>query len=151
VALYARWNTVGCVGPQPPVPDEELLGAIHAFDRAFLEGQLEQFSAFFANEARLLIHQQEAVLGRQAVRESFASVFNDFDTSAYEPRYEIVDVHGDQAYVLGSFDETLRPRTGEPGIQIRGRVVHFWRRESSGAWRIVMALTSRSAPDDPEA
>jgi uncharacterized protein (TIGR02246 family) len=131
-------------------PDPELNEAIEAFDRAFSEGQLDELLAFFASDAQLLIHQQEAVIGREAIRSSFAGVFDDFDTSSYETRYDVIDVHGDRAYALASFDEVLRPQDGRPGIRIHGRVVHFWRREREGTWRITRLLTSRSAPDESE-
>ena len=90
------------------------------------------------------------VTGREAIRASFGQVFDQFDTSAYQPQYEIIDVRGNRAYVLVSFDEVLRPRDGQPGIRIRGRAVHFWRRERDGAWRILRLLTARSAPEEPE-
>ena len=132
------------------MPDSELGEAIEAFDRAFSEGRLDEFLAFFASDAQLLVHQQEAVIGREAIRSSFADVFDAFDTSSYEPRYDIIDVHGDHAYALASFDEVLRPRDGQPGIRIHGRVVHLWRRDSDETWRIARLLTARSAPDEPE-
>jgi ketosteroid isomerase-like protein len=90
------------------------------------------------------------VIGKEAIRAHFDWVFDGFDTSAYAPRYEIIDVHGDRAYVLASFDEVLRPKDGQPGIRIHGRAVHFWRRERDGAWRILRLLTARSAPEEPE-
>ena len=130
--------------------DSQLQTAIEAFDRSFSEGRLDEFSAFFADEAEVLIHLQEPVVGGEAIRDSFAEVFDGFDTSAYEPRYEIVDVHGDRAYVLLAFDEVLRHRDGTAGIRVRGRAVQFWRRDGRGTWRIVRLLTSRSAPDEME-
>jgi ketosteroid isomerase-like protein len=138
------------VGPQSVAPDAELKETIEAFDQAFAEGRLDEFSAFFADDAQLLIHQQETVIAKEKIRASFGQVFDGFDTSAYEPRYEIIDVHGNRAYVLASFDEVLRPRNGHPGILIHGRAVQFWRRESDGAWRLVRLLTARSAPEEPE-
>ncbi len=131
-------------------PDAQLQTSIEAFDRSFSEGRLNEFSAFFAGDAQLLIHLQEPVVGSGAIRDSFAEVFDGFDTSAYEPRYEFVEVHGDRAYVLLSFDEVLRPRDGTAGIRVRGRAVQFWRRDGRGTWRIVRLLTSRSAPDEME-
>jgi ketosteroid isomerase-like protein len=127
--------------------EAELSETIDSFDRAFSEGRLDEFSAGFADDAQLLIHQQETITGKEAISASFGQVFD--DTSAYQPRYEIIDVRGNRAYVLVSFDEVLRPRDGQPGIRVRGRAVHFWRREN-GAWRIVMLLTGRSAPDEVE-
>jgi len=112
--------TDGCAAP-----DDELKQAIDAFDRSFLEGRPVEFSAFFADDAQLLIHQQEAVIGKEAIRAYFGWVFDGFDTSAYAPRYDIIDVHGDRDYVLASFDEVLRPKDGQPGIRIRGRAVHL--------------------------
>jgi ketosteroid isomerase-like protein len=129
--------------------EAELSETIDSFDRAFSEGRLDEFSAGFADDAQLLIHQQETITGKEAISASFGQVFDQFDTSAYQPRYEIIDVRGNRAYVLVSFDEVLRPRDGQPGIRVRGRAVHFWRREN-GAWRIVMLLTGRSAPDEVE-
>ncbi len=129
--------------------DAELQAAIEAFDRSFSEGRLDEFSAFFHDEAQLLTHFQEPVVGAEAIRDSFAEVFDTFDTSAYEPRYEIIEVHGDRAYVLLSFEEVLRPRDGTAGVRVRGRAVHFWRRDGRGAWRILRLLTARSAPDEP--
>jgi ketosteroid isomerase-like protein len=117
------------VTDQSAADDGELKKTIDAFDRAFSEGRLGEFLAFFADDAQLLIHQQETVIGKEAIRDSFGPVFEGFDTSAYQPRYEIINVHGNLAYVLASFDEALRPRDGQPGIRIHGRSVQFWRRE----------------------
>jgi ketosteroid isomerase-like protein len=87
---------------------------------------------------------------KEAIRAHFDWIFDHFDTSAYAPRYDIIDVHGDQAYILASFDEVLRPKDGHPGIRIHGRAVHFWRRDPDGAWRVLRLLTARSAPEEPE-
>jgi ketosteroid isomerase-like protein len=90
-------------------PDAELQEAIASWDRAFAEGRLDEFSAFFADDAHLLIHHQETLVAKEAIRASFAAIFDQFDTSAFEPRYDVVDVHGDRAYVLASFEEVLEP------------------------------------------
>jgi ketosteroid isomerase-like protein len=92
--------------------EAELSETIDSFDRAFSEGGLDEFLAGFADDAQLLIHQQETVTGKEAIRASFGQVFDQFDTSAYQPRYEIIDVRGNRAYVLVSFDEVLRQETG---------------------------------------
>ncbi len=125
-----------------------LLAALEAFDRAFIEGHTEELSTLFANDAQLLLHHQPAIVGRQAITEAWRETFADFDTSAYAPSYETVEVHTDRAYVLGSFTEVLRPRDGGPGLRVIGRIVLFWRREPDGRWRVTRVLTSRSAPDE---
>jgi ketosteroid isomerase-like protein len=121
---------------------------LDAFDRAFIEGRAAEAGALFADDGQFLLHHQPAIVGRQAVTEAFRETFAAFDTSAYKPIYGAVEVHTDQAYVLGSFTEVLRPHDGGLGLRVAGRVVLFWRREPNGEWRIAYALTLRSAPDE---
>jgi ketosteroid isomerase-like protein len=121
---------------------------LDAFDHAFMEGRAEEVGGLFADDGQLLLHQQPAIVGRQAVTEAFRETFAGFDTSAYRPNYDTVEVHTDRAYVLGSFTEVLRPREGGPGLRVAGRLVFFWRRGPDGGWRITHALSSRSAPDE---
>ena len=127
--------------------EAELRDVIEAFDRAFSEGRSDDFSRFFAPDARILAHQEEPLVGRDTIRAAFSALFEGYDTSDYEPHYEVIDVHGDNGYVLGSFTEVLRPRGGTLGTRVHGRVVQFWRREE-GEWRIQVLLTGRSAPDE---
>ena len=126
----------------------ELLAALDAFDRAFIEGRAEELGALFADDAQLLLHNQPTIVGQQSITEAFRETFAAFDTSAYEPAYDTVELHTHNAYVLASFTEVLRPREGGSGIAVAGRVVLFWRREPDGVWRTTRALTSRSAPDE---
>ena len=127
---------------------QALLAALEAFDRAFIEGRANELGALFADDAQLLLHLQPAIVGRQPITETFRETFAAFDTSAYEPTYETVEVHTDNAYVLASFTEVLRPREGGPGLAVVGRVVLFWRRGPDGVWRVTRVLTSRAAPDE---
>jgi ketosteroid isomerase-like protein len=120
--------------------------ALRRFDDTFRSGQAQEIIDFFAEDCRALIHNQATIEGREAVGEAFKQFFGMFDTPVYVPDYDIVDVMGDQAYVLGSFQEVLRPRQGEPTVQIFGRVVLFWRR-IGGEWLETRLLTARSAPD----
>jgi ketosteroid isomerase-like protein len=126
----------------------ELLAALDAFDRAFIEGRAEELGALFADDAQLLLHNQRTIVGQQSITEAFRETFAAFDTSAYEPTYETVEVHTDNAYVLASFTEVLRSREGGPGLAVVGRVVLFWRRGPDGVWRVTRVLTSRAAPDE---
>jgi ketosteroid isomerase-like protein len=126
----------------------ELEEGLRAFDEAFRRGDLAELTRLFAPDIQLLVHQQEAIVGKDGAARAFGQVLEMFDTSDYTPRYEVIEVHGDRAYVLGPFEETLSPRSREPGIRVHGRVVLFWRRDEEG-WRVTRLLTGRSAPDEP--
>lgn len=131
--------------------DPALREAMEALDGAWRGGLAEELGDLFAEDAHQLLNNREAVVGRDAIQRGFAQLAADFDTSAYAPQYDLIDVYGDHAYVLGSFDEVLRPRAGGPGTRVQGRLVLFWRREADGRWRVVRFLTGRSAPEEPEA
>jgi uncharacterized protein (TIGR02246 family) len=125
----------------------ELHQAFQAFDDALSGGRLDDVTSLFSEDARLLVHHQPAESGREVIRSAFARFFEQFDISAYDPTYELIDVHDDRAYLLMSFTQVLRPYDGGPGMKVHGRAVQFWRRED-GQWRLVMLLTARSAPEE---
>lgn len=127
----------------------EFEAVLQEFDDAFRGGRSQDFIGFLAEDCSALIHHQETIVGRDAVGEAFHQVFDMFDTSAYAPYYDVVDVVGDRAYVLGSFRETLRPSKGGPSISVSGRVVLFWSR-IEGEWLVTRLLTARSSPDQIE-
>ncbi|MGH2704560.1 MAG: YybH family protein [Acidimicrobiia bacterium] len=129
--------------------EKEFAEALKKLDDAFRSGRSPDFIDFFAEDSRVLWHNQGPIEGREAVREAFQQVFGMFDTSAYEPEYDIVDVIGDQAYVLGSFREVLRPHEGGSSVHVSGRIVLFWRR-TGGRWLVTRMLTARSASEQVE-
>lgn len=88
-------------------------------------------------------------MGSEAVGEAFKNYFDTLDDSSYLPDYDVIDVVGDKAYVMGSFRETLNPSDGGPMISVSGRVVLFWSRFED-RWIITRLLTARSSPDQIE-
>ncbi len=120
--------------------------ALRRFDDTFKTAQAQDVIDILAEDCRALIHYQAMIEGREAVGEAFQRFFGMFEVSAYEPEYDVVDVIGDQAYVLGSFRQTLQPREGGSTVQVFGRIVLFWRR-IGGSWLMTRLLTARSAPD----
>ncbi|MDP8957842.1 MAG: SgcJ/EcaC family oxidoreductase [Actinomycetota bacterium] len=121
--------------------------ALTMFSRAFAAGDAEVFVALFADDARVLLHEQSVLVGRAAIGQTFSELFATVDTATFEVDYDIVDVHGDRAYVLATFRETLRPKDGAPAIEVDGRLVCFWHRQEGGTWRVTRVLTGRASPD----
>jgi uncharacterized protein (TIGR02246 family) len=127
-------------------------GVVALLDRshaAFAAGNADAFAACFAEDARLFLLHNEAVEGRDAIREKWRSGFARLDTSAWEPRLALLEVHGDHAYAFGTYTERLLKREDGSRTLVRGRLVHFLQRGAGGEWQITMLMNSHSHPMEP--
>ncbi|MGH8925317.1 MAG: YybH family protein [Acidimicrobiia bacterium] len=125
----------------------ELDKALAAFSQTFSTGDGDGFLALFTDDAEVLLHEQPKLVGTAAIREMFIELFATIDTSEFEIDYDVVDIHGDRAYVLAAFRETLQPKAEGPAIVIDGRIVCFWQQEPDKEWKVTRVLTGRAGPD----
>jgi uncharacterized protein (TIGR02246 family) len=127
----------------------EVAAVLDAWHAAFAAGDADRFAALFTEDARLCLLHRETVEGRDAIRGYWASAFARLDTSAWQPLVEQVDVHGDRAYAFGTYTERLLSREDGSRTLVRGRLVHFLRRDRDGAWRVALLVNSHSHPMEP--
>jgi uncharacterized protein (TIGR02246 family) len=124
----------------------ELLDRSHA---AFAAGDAVAFAACFTDDGQLFLLHREAAIGTDAIRDVWADAFARFDTSAWEPSGELLEVHGDRAYAFGTYTERLLSRADGSRKLVRGRLIHFLRRDADGDWRISLLMNSHSHPMEP--
>ena len=124
----------------------DFAAALDAFYASFAGGTTDQFLAFFADDARVLLHEQQALEGIESIAAAFTDLFATVDTSAFAVTPDVTDIEGDRAHVLAAFAETLVVRDGGSRITVDGRIVLRWERRE-GEWRVTRILTSRAAPD----
>jgi ketosteroid isomerase-like protein len=122
-----------------------LLDRFHA---AFAAGDVGRCTTLFADDAKLCLLYREALDGRDAIRAWFEESFERVDTSAWEPRTELLEVHDDAAYAYGTYTERLRTRADDSRQLVRGRLVFFLRRSPEG-WRIRLLMNSHSHRMEP--
>ncbi|MBA2571123.1 MAG: DUF4440 domain-containing protein [Chloroflexi bacterium] len=119
---------------------------------AFAAGDADALAELFAADAQLLLLYREPIENRAAIREQWAQGFARHDTSAWRTEWRIVDVHGDNAYALAFYTETLVPWHGdEDSLLVNGRVILFLRRDADGPWRVSLAMNSHRRPTEPQA
>lgn len=138
-------------GPANPEPENDPTGgvrdALDAFDRAFAAGDARAVAAQFSDDAQLLLHHSAPVVGRAAIEALWAPFFAAWDTSHWTTERQIADVHGDRAYTVNTYAETLHHRAGaQPSRSVAGRYVAFLRREADGAWRLTFLMNSHVRP-----
>jgi uncharacterized protein (TIGR02246 family) len=128
--------------------DDGVRALVAAADAAFAAGDADRYTDLFVDDGRLYMLHREPAVGRSAIRERWAAGFARFDTSAWEPRLEIVEVAGDIGCAFATYTERLLERaTGERTL-VRGRLAYFLRRVD-GAWRITLLMNSHSHPMEP--
>ncbi len=128
-------------------PDVEVRAALDAFDRAFAAADADAIVELFAEDASLLLLNGPEVRGRAGIHAQWAPTFAVWDMSAWATERVVVDVHGDRAYTLSTYTETLVPRAGtENSRLVVGRVVMFLRRADDGRWLITVLLNSHARP-----
>ena len=128
--------------PDSAVPDG-LRAMLDGFDAAFRADRGADVATFFTHDARLQWPEMEDIVGREAIQRAFADFTTAVHTISWQPSYQVVDVHGHRAYLLGRFVEVRQVRETGEVERVLGRIVYFCRRESDGAWRIAHAMTSR--------
>jgi uncharacterized protein (TIGR02246 family) len=132
-----------------PDARREVVDLVKEADAAFAAGDAARYATLFTEDARLYILHGEPAEGRRAIEERWRSGFERFDTSAWEPRHELVEVHGDFASVFETYTERLLSREDGSRTLVRGRLVYWLRREPDGAWRIALLMNSHSHPMEP--
>ena len=73
--------------------------------------------------------------GRQQIEERFGEAIASFEVEGFSNLTLECEEHGDVAYELGRFTQTVRYRTGGERHTERARYMAIWTRESDGVWR----------------
>ena len=130
------------------IEDHPVADLMRAFDTAFMAGDADGFAALFTEDGQMLLLHSDAMVGRPAIAERWKVFFGRHDTSAWDARTDLLEVHGDRAYILRTYQETLVPRGEGPRVLVRGRLVAFLRHDADDGWRIGMLMNSHSRPPE---
>jgi ketosteroid isomerase-like protein len=122
---------------------------LHESDAAFAAGDADRWAACFEEGGRMFLLHREALEGRAAIHAFWHASSARLDTSDWNPVTEVVDVHGEHAYVFRTYTERLLNREDGSRTLVRGRLVYFIRRDEAGAWHIRLLMNSHSHPMEP--
>lgn len=81
-----------------------------------------------------------------AILSHWTRILAEYDPAAWHTEPRAVEVHGDHAYVLSAYSETLVSRGSGPNLLVRGRLVFFMRRDPGEPWRIAIVVNSHVRP-----
>jgi uncharacterized protein (TIGR02246 family) len=125
---------------------DDALAVLAEFDRCFASGDAGALSEIFTMDGRLLLLHREAIEGRSAIMSHWTRLFSEYDPGAWRTESQTVEVHGDRAYALSSYSETLVNRSGGASLMVWGRLVFFMRRDPDNTWRMATVMNSHVRP-----
>jgi ketosteroid isomerase-like protein len=142
----------GCVPPAeealPPATVEELLEADRAFARETVERGLDGWMSWYTDDAARFRPGGEIARGLEAIREHDAPGFADPALQlAWEPTGGGVFDDGDHGFTVGRWEMTRSSDGAAPETISRGTYVSIWRREDSGAWKVILDTGTIDPPD----
>lgn len=121
-----------------PVNDEEDILSIEQMSaeraEAFRNGDAAGIAVHFTEDGILMAPGSPAQQGREAVREYYQSIFDEFETSL-DSYYDEVDVSGDLAFGRGFADVTAISRESGDTIRSTSKYINILQRQPNGTWQ----------------
>lgn len=124
---------------------EEVTARLARHSEALGTGNVGQALELYTDEAVVRPAHVEPVRGCSELREFYARFFEVMTMQDVSYRTERLDVPGDRAYQIGTYEGVLQPLEGE-GTRDRGSFLIVWQRQGDGSWLHDQSVFSSSFP-----
>jgi len=147
LSIFAAGLTIGCVRRSQPAPFTDadasaIRSAVGAMAQAVRDTAFTAWADFYASDAVLLLPNQHAVRGRDAMLR-FARAFPPLES--FDLRVTQLEGRGDLAFVYGRYAWVVAP-PGAPLMPDSGNYVLIWRRQPNGHWKATHDAEISEAP-----
>lgn len=134
-------------GPKPSAPSvdadhQAIADAWSGYRAALIKGDAAGVAALFTEDGALLEPGLPDIEGRGTLEKFFAAGFSRAKVTDATGDIEQLDVHGDRAYEIGTYSQTMANAKGMTGTS-KGRYMAFWRKGADGRWRVRRLMVSR--------
>jgi uncharacterized protein (TIGR02246 family) len=114
---------------------QEIRAAWQGFADAWRAGDPKGAAAWYTADAINMPPGAPEMRGRQQIEEQFGEALASFEVEEFSNHTLECEEHGEVAYELGHFTQSVRFRTGGERHTERARYVAIWKKESDGVWR----------------
>jgi uncharacterized protein (TIGR02246 family) len=118
---------------------QEYMGAANA-------GDLDKWLGTLTDDIVFLPPDHPLVSGKDAVRAWAKETFFDPFRMKLNLSFDEIEVFGDTAHAYGRFTLSLSPAGGGSDIEMVGKFIDIFRRESDGVWRHARAIFNSDKP-----
>ncbi|MCG2589612.1 YybH family protein [Rhodohalobacter sulfatireducens] len=129
-----------CTNEAPPAEqsnekDKEVITAVSdARAEAFNNSDAAGIAEHFTVDAILMAPGVPAMEGREAVRDYYQSIFDEYETDL-DSYYEEIKIDGDLAYGRGVANVTLIPKNGTESSSSTSKYLNILQRQPDGTWK----------------
>jgi ketosteroid isomerase-like protein len=118
---------------------------------AIIRGDAVAMASNYADDAVLVLPNEPAIRGREAIIETFAHGNALRSVTSYKATIDDLTLRDDLAVETGSFDYTMKSNGAAAGAEIHGSAnyVKVWQKQSTGSWKVVRAISSSILPAGP--
>ncbi len=112
---------------------------------AFKRGDKAGLMASYADDAIVMMPNEEAWRGREGIDKGFSGFLSQMSFKDGSAKTEDVMVTGDLAVETGAFAWTLQPKSGAE-VKDKGKYITVWKRQADGSWKIVRDISNSDLP-----
>lgn len=125
-----------------PADSGAVIAASEQYRQGWLQGDTGLALGRVSNDIRIMLSGAPDIVGIDGARALFVGEMATYDIPTLTINRQDLIVRGDHAIDIGTYDETMVPKTGAP-IHGAGRYLTIWRRES-GEWKIVRFMLNEA-------
>ena len=136
VVLLMMW---GCGTQTPPdtrAADEKTIRDLDAqWEKAAAARDVDGTVSYYADDASLLAPNVAIASDKASIRASWAGLLGPDNSLAWQANKAEVARSGDLAYIIGSYQLTMKDSQGKPAAD-RGKFVEVWKKQADGKWKV---------------
>lgn len=142
-----------CTNETPPTEqsiekDKEMITAVSdARAEAFNNSDAAGIAEHFTEDAILMAPGVPAMEGREAVRDYYQSIFDEYETEL-DSYYEEIKIDGDLAYGRGVATVRLVPKNGAESMESTSKYLNILQRQPDGTWKTTHDIWNSSDTPD---
>ena len=115
--------------------------AMVRFRDGMLTGDTAKISSIYTADAVVLMPNAPLARGHSGINQLNAGMLAAFTVTAAEFKTTDLIVTGDYAIETGTYEMTVRPKTGAAIADV-GKFVSIWQKQSDGSWKIVKDISN---------
>ena len=112
----------------------------------WLAGDADALLSLYAGKPVLMPQGQPAIVGKNAIRSIYQSVFKEVSIKSAGALREVV-ASGNWGYFWSTYTLTATPKTGGKPITSKGKSVFIVKRQPRGDWKIARLIDNSDGPE----